>query len=129
MALISLKRKRIARERDEALVARLEAGRDLAAAIREAEAALEALKQANDRLYRSDVTREQVALNDLRRARDRAFAFQVAKECFDEAPRLTKLLGVKVVPVQAPPLVEWIAMTGAQDIAAATDPETEAKGA
>src|SRR3546814_9715842 len=52
--LVSLKRRRILRGREEAVAERHQAARDFVAAIREAEGAMEAIKAANDKLYRSD---------------------------------------------------------------------------
>lgn len=116
--ILSLKRRRIQQEREAALEARVAAARDFVAAIREAEASLEAIKAANDKLYRSDVQAEQAILSDVRRSRERMFGFVAAKEVDAEAPSLTRLLGFRVAPTQAMPLVEWVAHIGSHDIAA-----------
>lgn len=115
----SLKRRRIERERVEAVGERERAARDFVTAIREAEAALEAIKLANDKLYRSDNQAEQVSLDQMRQARERMFAFVMAKEVAAEAPRLARGLCVKVAPTQAPPFIEYIASTSALDFGAA----------
>lgn len=113
--LFSLKRRRILRGREEAVAERHQAARDFVAAIREAEAALEALRAANDKLYRSDIQREQAELNSLRRGREQTFAFHAAKEVDREAPLLSRALGVRVAPAQAPSFVDFIAATSATD--------------
>lgn len=115
----SLKRRRIEKERAEAVPQRERAARDFVAAIREAEGALEALKAANDRFYKSDVQHEQAALNELRRSRERMFQFTAAKDVQAEAPMLARLLGLKVAPTQAMPFVDYIAHTSALDLHAA----------
>lgn len=112
----SLKRRRVEKERAEAVPQRERAARDFVAAIREAEAALEALRAANDRFYRSDVQAEQANLNELRRSRERMFQFTAAKDVVAEAPMLARLLGVKVAPTQAMPFVDYIAHTSALDL-------------
>lgn len=116
--LASLKRKRIERERIEAVGERDRAARDFVTAVREAEAALEAIKHANDKLYRSDVQAEQAAFNELRNARERMFSFVAAKEVVAEAPRLARVLGVRVAPTQAMPFIDFIAHTSALDLGA-----------
>lgn len=115
----SLKRRRIEKERAEAVPQRERAARDFVTAIREAEGALEALKAANDRFYKSDVQHEQASLNELRRSRERMFQFTAAKDVQAEAPMLARLLGLKVAPTQAMPFVEYIAHTSALDLHAA----------
>lgn len=124
----SLKRRRMERERFEAVGERDRATRDFVAAIREAEAALDALKVANDKLYRGDSQAEQAAMNELRNARERMFAFTVAKEVAAEAPRLTRALGFRVAPTQAMPLIEYIAHTSALDLNAGSATVTPIKG-
>lgn len=114
--LTSLRRKRIETERREAVVQRERAARDLVAAFRESEAAMEAMKDANDRLYRSDVQHIQASLSGLRNSRERMFGFTVAKEMASEAPRLTRLLGVRVAPTISMPLVDFIIHTSVQDL-------------
>ncbi len=126
----SLKRRRIEKERAEAVPQRERAARDFVAAIREAEGALEALKAANDRFYRSDVQHEQAALNELRRSRERMFQFTAAKDVQAEAPMLARLLGLKVAPTQAMPFLDYIAHTSALDLhAAGSGNVTPIKGA
>ncbi len=115
----SLKRRRIDKERADAVPQRERAARDFVAAIREAEAALDAMKEANDRFYRSDVQHEQAALNELRRSRERMFQFTAAKDVVAEAPRLARLLGVKVAPTQAMPFVDFVIHTSTLDLHAA----------
>lgn len=115
----SLKRKRIEKERADAVPQRERAARDFIAAIREAEGALEALKAANDRFYKSDVQHIQANLNELRRSRDRMFQFTAAKDVVSEAPMLGRLLGVKVAPTLAPPFIDFVVSTSALDLHAA----------
>lgn len=119
--ILSMKRKRTLREREDAVPQRERAARDFVAAIREAEAALDALKAANDRFYRSDVQHEQAELNELRRSRDRMFQFTAAKDVVAEAPHLARLLGVKVAPTMAPPFIDFVIQTGKLDLGAAGD--------
>lgn len=116
--LVSMRRKRVERERIEAVGERDRAARDFVAAIREAEAALDAIKAANDRFYRSEDNAEQTALHELRRARERMFAFVAAKEVAAEAPRLTRVLGFRVAPTQAMPFIDYIAHTSGHDLGA-----------
>ncbi|HKX80104.1 MAG TPA: hypothetical protein VJM34_16435 [Novosphingobium sp.] len=123
----SLKRKRIERERMDAVGERERAARDFVAAIREAEAALDAIRDANDKLYRSDVQAEQLALDDLRRARERMFAFVVAKEVVAEAPVLARALCVRVAPTQMMPFVDFINHTSALDFSNKVVPIEEAR--
>lgn len=113
--LVNLKRKRILRGREEAVAERHQAARDFVAAIREAEGALEAIKAANDKLYKSDLHVEQAALSQLRSGRERTFAFHVSKEVEDIAPLLGRALGVRTVRVQAPSFVDFIAATSSTD--------------
>lgn len=119
--LVSLKRRRILRGREEAVAERHQAARDFLAAIREVEGAMEAIKAANDKLYRSDLIAEQKMLSDLRRGRERTFTFHVAKEVVAEAPMLAAALGVRVAPVQAPSLADYIAATSSDDFDAIAD--------
>lgn len=119
--LISLKRKRIAVERQAAVAFRERSARDFVAAIREAESALEALKAANDKFYLSADERVQASLNSLRRSRERMFAFHAAKEVVSEAPRLAQLLGTRVAPTAAMPFVDFIIHTSKLDLGAAGD--------
>ncbi len=114
--LISLRRKRIMSERREAVGQRHAAARDLVAALREAEAAVEALKSANDRFYRSDVQAEQAGLSSLRRSRERMFAFLTAGELIDEAPILSRILGLRVSVARPMPLIEWVDHTSKLDL-------------
>lgn len=120
--ILSMKRKRMMKERREAVPQRERAARDFATAVREVEAALDALKAANDRLYRSDVQHEQAALNELRRSRERMFAFVAAKEVVAEAPYFARLMGLKVAPTQCMPMTEWVRHVGQLDINAIADP-------
>lgn len=124
--LTSFKSKRIETERREAVVGRERAARDLVAAFREAEGALEAMKAANDKLYRSDVTYAQVSLTSLRQSRERMFGFTVARELQSEAPTLTRLLGVRVAATISMPLVDFIIHTSVHDLRSA---EEATKGA
>lgn len=114
--LISLKRKRIMSERREAVGQRHAAARDLVSALREAEAAVEALKSANDRFYRSDVQAEQAGLSSLRRSRERMFAFLTAGELIAEAPILSRILGLRVSVARPMPLIEWVDHTSNLDL-------------
>lgn len=113
--ILSLKRRRVLKEREEAIPQRERAARDFVAAIREAEAALDALKAANDKFYRSDVQHEHAQLCELRRSRERMFQFTAAKDVVAEAPCLARLLGVKVAPTQAMPFIDFVIHTGALD--------------
>lgn len=124
--LTSLRRRRIETERREAVVARERAARDLVAAFREAEAAMDAMRAANDKLYRSDVSAAHVSLTALRQSRERMFGFTVAKELKTEAPTLTQLLGVRVAATISMPLVDFIIHTSAHDLRQA---EEATKGA
>lgn len=124
--ILNMKRKRIHKEREDAVPQRERAARDFVAAIREAEAALDALKAANDRFYRSDVQHEQAELNELRRSRDRMFQFTAAKDVVAEAPHLARLLGVKVAPTQAMPFIDFVIHTGKLDLIAAGEATKEA---
>lgn len=125
----SLKRRRIEQERAEAVPQRERAARDFVAAIREAEGALEALKAANDRFYRSDDQAEQANLNELRRSRERMFQFTAAKDVQAEAPMLARLLGLKVAPTMAPPFIDFVVQTSALDLHAGGATVTPIKGA
>ena len=126
----NLKRRRIEKERADAVPQRERAARDFLAAIREAEGALEALKAANDRFYKSDVQFEQANLSDLRRSRERMFQFTAAKDVTAEAPMLARLLGVKVAPTIAPPFIDFVVSTSALVLhAAGSTTVTPIKGA
>lgn len=116
--IMSLKRKRIEKERRDAVPQRERAARDFIAAIREAEEALEEMKAANDRFYKSDQQHVQSCLNELRQSRERMFQFCAAKDVVAEAPRLARLLGVKVAPTIAPPFIEFVNHTSALDLRA-----------
>lgn len=122
--LVSLKQRRIAKEREAAVAQRESAAKDFATAVREAEAALETLKACNDRFYRSHLPHEQLGLSDLRRTRERMFAFHAAKEVADEAPHLSRLLGLRVTPMQTMPLIEWINHTSKLDLVASGEAAT-----
>jgi len=82
---------------------------------------MEAIKAANDKLYRSDLLAEQRMLSDLRSGRERTFTFHLAKEVEAEAPLLARALGIRVARVQAPSLVDFIAVTSADDFDAVPD--------
>lgn len=127
--ILSMKRNRTRKEREEAVPQRERAARDFVAAIREAEAALDALKAANDRFYRSDVEAEQLGMSDLRRSRERMFQFTAAKDVVAEAPHLARLLGLKVAPTQAMPFIEFVIHTGKLDLGAAGDSATKGTSA
>lgn len=119
--MLSLKRRRILRERAEAGPARVTAARDFVAAIQNAEAALGALREANNRFYRSDQQAEQASLSSLRSARERTFAFLVSADIIAEAPLIARALNLKIAAGRQMPLVDWIEHTSQLDIA-----ETEA---
>lgn len=119
--LLSFKRKRIERERQEAVDEREEAARDFVAALREAEAALLALRGANDRFYRSEDQLTQLSLTELRRSRERMFSFIASKEVAAEAPTLARLLGIKASSVQCMPFIDFITQTSGSDLSAAGD--------
>lgn len=119
--MLSLKRKRIDRERLDAVGERDRAAREFVAAIREAEGALEAIRTANDKLYRSAVEAEQIALTELRSTRERMFAFVLAKEVVAEAPRLARALQLRVAPTQAMPFLEWTNHVSALDLNAGAE--------
>src|SRR3546814_19746343 len=76
---------------------------------------MEAIKAANDKLYRSDLVAEQSFLSELRSGRERTFTFHLAKEVEAEAPLLARALGIRVARVQAPSLVDFIAATSSDD--------------
>lgn len=119
----SFKRKRIASERVQAVDERYRAAQDFVAALREAEAALEALKLANDRFYKSDNDRLQHSLSELRRSRERMFAFHAAAEVIEEAPRLARILNVRIGATRAMPFSEFIAHTSKLDLPAGDQPQ------
>ena len=127
--ILNLKRKRIERERVEAVAESHRAARAFQAAVREVEAALDAIKAANDKLYRSDVQHEQASLSELRRSRERMFAFVTAKEVVAEAPRLARVLGVRVAPTQAMPMLEWVDHVTRLDLASLQTPQTKGEAA
>jgi len=118
----SFKRKRIASERLDAVGERDRAARDFVIALRDAEGALEALKVANDRFYKSDNEAVQISLSDLRRSRERMFAFHAAAEVIEEAPRLARILNVRVAATRAMPFSEFIAHTSKLDLPAGDQP-------
>jgi len=119
----SFKRKRIASERVQAVDERFRAAQDFVTALREAEAALEALKLANDRFYKSDNERLQHSLSELRRSRERMFAFHAAAEVIEEAPRLARILNVRIGATRAMPFSEFIAHTSKLDLPAGDQPQ------
>src|SRR3546814_20506779 len=84
--LVSLKRRRILRGREEAVAERHQAARDFVAAIREAEGAMEAIKAANDKLSRSDHVAEQTFPSELRIGRERTSTFHPAPEAATDGP-------------------------------------------
>lgn len=119
--LISLKRRRIATERQAAVGFRERAARDFVAALREAEAALEAIRTANDQFYRAPDPNQQSTLNDLRQARERMFIFHACAEVIAEAPLLARMTGTRIGSTRAMPLIEWINHISKHDLAAAGD--------
>lgn len=120
--LHSLKRRRILAERQEAVVHRDRAARDLVAALREAEAAVEAIRAANDRFYRAADQPTQAILNQLRRDRERTFAFHATAEAVAEAPLLCRILNVRLgTGARYMPLTEWISHVSNLDLNAAGD--------
>lgn len=116
--IATLKRRRIAAERQAAVGERHRAALDFVGAVREAEAALEALKAANDRLYRADTPDEQSSINEMRHSRERMFRFVAAKEIVTEAPMLARLLDVRVATTQVMPFPDFVAHTSALDLSA-----------
>lgn len=118
----SLKRKRIERERQQGVNERQRAGRDFLAAVREVEGALEAIKAANNKVYRAEYDDAQPSMNQLRQARERMFQFVAAKDVVAEAPLLARLLGVQVAPTQSMPLPDWLEHIGRLELA---KPETK----
>lgn len=127
--MLSFKRKRMDRERQEAIGERSRAVRDFQKAIREAEAALEALRTANSKLYRSDVQHEQLGLTELRQSRERMFAFVTAKEVVAEAPLLARILALRVAPTQAMPMVDWVDHVSRLDLASMQPADTKGEAA
>lgn len=119
--LISLKRRRIATERQAAVPRREQAARDFVAALREAQAALETMRSANDQLYRAPDPNQQSTLNDLRQARERMFIFHACAEVIAEAPLLARMTGTRIGSTRAMPLIEWINHISKHDLAAAGD--------
>lgn len=116
--MLSFKRKRILRERTEAVDERLAAAKAFVAGIREAEGALVAMRAANDKFYRSDNLAEQAALSDVRRGRERVFIFHVIRELVAEAPSLARMLEVRASVTGAMPLVPFIEHSNSQDLSA-----------
>src|SRR5690349_12293831 len=111
-----LKRRRILREREEAATERSTAAKAFVAALRNAEDALEAMKLANDKFYRSDRQIEQASLSALRRERERLFMFNACGEIVAEAPRLAQLAGLKRLPGRAMPLVAFVEQCTSLDL-------------
>ena len=116
--MLSFKRKRILREREEAVGQRVAAAKAVVAAVREAEEALDAMRAANDRFYRSDRPAENAALSSLRRERERVFVFHTVRESVAEAPHLARALGLRASVTGAMPLVAFIEHTGNCDLSA-----------
>jgi hypothetical protein len=114
--MLSFKRKRILRERTEAVDERLAAAKAFVAGIREAEAALATMKAANDKFYRSDNQAEQAALASVRRGRERVFIFHVVRELVAEAPMLARMLELRVSVTGAMPLVAFVEHTSQLDV-------------
>lgn len=127
--LLSFKRKRINRERQEAVGERSQAALAFQTAVREAEAALEAIRAANNKLYRSDVQHEQTCLTELRQSRERMFAFVTAKEVVAEAPLLARILGIRVAPTQAMPMRDWVDHVSQLDLASMQPAEPNGEAA
>lgn len=116
--MLNFKRKRILRERAEAVEERLAAAKAFVAGIREAEEALAAMKAANDKFYRSDKQAEQAALSSIRRGRERVFVFHVVRELVAEAPLLARMLELRASVTGAMPLVPFIEHTNSHDLTA-----------
>lgn len=116
--MLNFKRKRILRERAEAVEERLAAAKAFVAGIREAEEALVAMKAANDKFYRSDNAAEQAALVSVRRGRERVFIFHVVRELVAEAPMLARMLELRASVTGAMPLVPFIEHSNSQDLSA-----------
>ena len=119
--LISLKRKRIASERQAAVAFRERAARDFVAALREAEAALEAIRSANDQFYKAPDPEQQSSLNNLRQTRERMFIFHACAELIAEAPLLARMTGTRIGSTRAMPLIDWINHVSKHDLGAAGD--------
>lgn len=119
----SMKRRKIARQRVEAVAERQTAVEAFATALTQAEDAFAALRQANDRFYRSHDSGEQAILSGLRRDRERVFVVHVSAHLTRHAPNLARLLGITTRRQQPVSLPEWIHKISEQDLRAVGRPE------
>ena len=123
--MFGMKRRRVLRERQEAVGQRTEAVNDLVAAFREVEDALDRLRAANGRFYYSDFPTEQGILNALRRERDATFTLLLLRELAVAAPRFAKALRIAPAHGTHKPLIEWIQRVNQHDLHMA-DPQPTA---
>lgn len=111
----SLKQRAFTSQRLTAASERYRAAQRFITALDEAEAALEALRLADDRFYTAEHKALQSSANELRQSRERMYSFHVAAEVVREAPRLARLLEVRGGGVSVMPFAEFIAHTSALD--------------
>lgn len=114
--MFSLKRRRLLRERQEAVGQRVAAVYDLVAAFREMEDALDRLRAANGKFYHSNFSTEQGILNALRRERDSTFRLLLLRELSAAAPRFAKLLQLAPAHGIRKPLIDWIQQVNLHDL-------------
>ena len=114
----SFKRRRI-----EAAGERYNAAQRLITALKEANAALDALKVADDRFYKAGRDDQITGASELRQSRERMYAFHIAAELVGEAPRLARLLEVRGGAVGVMPFAEFIAHTSKLDLPAEDQPQ------
>ena len=126
--MLSVKRRRILREREEAAPERLAAAVAFAEAIRDAEAALDTLRAANGRVYQSDRPTENGLLGSLRGERERTFVLHAQLQIVADAPLLSRLLGLRLGPKPAKSLPEWVAHVNAIDLTAISAEPTAKQG-
>ena len=114
--MFSLKRRRVLRERQEAVEQRVVAVNDLVAAFREVEAALDGLRAANGRFYYSNFPTEQGILNALRRERESTFCLLLLRELAAAAPLFARLLQLAPAHGNHKPIIEWIQHVNRHDL-------------
>lgn len=114
--MFSMKRRRVLRERQEAVGQRVEAVNDLVVAFREVEDALDRLRAANGRFYYSNFPTEQGILNSLRRERESTFILLLLRELSAAAPSFAKLLQLAPAHGVRKPLIDWIQHVNRHDL-------------
>lgn len=111
-------RRRLLEQREKAAPARLAAAVAFAEALKDAEAALDAMREANNDFYRSDQPAENALLGSLRRERERTFVLHAKHQIAVEAPLLARLLGLRFGPKLSKGLPDWVAHVNALDLTA-----------